>query len=149
MEFLHQGSDPSQSCDVSTLPAAMARLDPLSHCAGLGIEPVFWCYRDTDDSVAPPCFFSCHHVFVPNYLDNPFEWIQRANEWAQLKKNRSSEWLPVPWNKAWGLLESWRYNSVCTKLIYAFSRIPLLLKGKCTANSIIIQKWPFYLILLG
>lgn len=30
------------------------------------------------------------------------------------------------------------------KLIYAFSRILLLLKAKCTGNNRVIQKWPFY-----
>ena len=34
------------------------------------------------------------------------------------------------------------------KLIYAFSRILLLLKAKFTGNKRIIQKWPFYSIFL-
>ena len=33
--------------------AAAAMLDPLIPCAGLGIEPPSWCYRDTTNPVVP------------------------------------------------------------------------------------------------
>ena len=38
---------------VVTYAAALATLDPLTHCAGLGIEPVSWRYRDATDPIAP------------------------------------------------------------------------------------------------
>ena len=43
MELLSQGSD----------AAAVAALDPLTHCSRPGIEPVSWCCRDAADPVAP------------------------------------------------------------------------------------------------
>ena len=36
-----------------TYPTAMATPDPLTHCAGLGIKPTSWCYRDAADPVVP------------------------------------------------------------------------------------------------
>ena len=37
---------------VSTYDVAAAMPDPLTHCAGLGIEPATWFCRDAADSVA-------------------------------------------------------------------------------------------------
>ena len=34
-----------------TYATAMAKPDPLTHCAGLGIEPASWCCRDATDPV--------------------------------------------------------------------------------------------------
>lgn len=42
--FLGQGLNLSHS---------RGHLGPLIHCAGPGIEPVFWCYRDTANPIAP------------------------------------------------------------------------------------------------
>ena len=47
-KFLGQGSDPSHSCDL-----CHSSDNPLTHCAGPGIEPVSWCSRDASDPVAP------------------------------------------------------------------------------------------------
>ena len=49
MELLGQGSDLSHSCNLCQ---AVATLDPLTHCAGPGIEPASWHYRDTADPTA-------------------------------------------------------------------------------------------------
>ena len=38
---------------VATYTAAAAMLDPLTHCAGPGIEPASWCCRDTSDPISP------------------------------------------------------------------------------------------------
>lgn len=38
---------------VATYTVAGTVLDPLTHCTGLGIEPVCWCCRDTSDPVVP------------------------------------------------------------------------------------------------
>ena len=43
MEFLGRGSD----------AAAVAMPDPLTHCAGRGIEPSSWCCRDAADPTEP------------------------------------------------------------------------------------------------
>ena len=51
MEFPGQGSDPSHKSVTYTRPEAM--LDPLIHCAGLGIKPISWHCRDATDPVAP------------------------------------------------------------------------------------------------
>ena len=50
MEFLGQGSDLSRIFD---LHCCAAMLDPLTHCAGLGIKPASQCSRDAADPVAP------------------------------------------------------------------------------------------------
>ena len=50
MEFLGQESDPSCSCDLG-LSYSNAR--PLTHCAGLGIEPVSQCSKHTAGPVVP------------------------------------------------------------------------------------------------
>ena len=50
MEFLGQGSDPAA---VVTYTAASATPDPLTHCAGPGIEPVFRHCSDATDPAAP------------------------------------------------------------------------------------------------
>lgn len=34
-------------------PTAVVLPDHLTHCAKPGIEPVFWCFRDTTNPVAP------------------------------------------------------------------------------------------------
>ena len=45
MDFLGQGSNLSFSFE------AAATQDPLTHCAGLGMEPASWCCRDTADPI--------------------------------------------------------------------------------------------------
>ena len=50
VEFPSQGSDLSHNYSYAT---AAAMPDPLTHCAGLGIEPVFWRCRDTTNPVLP------------------------------------------------------------------------------------------------
>ena len=42
----------SQGLDPSLLPAVVT-LDPLTHCARLGIEPLSWCCRDAASPIAP------------------------------------------------------------------------------------------------
>lgn len=37
----------------STYAIAVATVDPLDHCAGLGIEPGSWLCRDAADPIAP------------------------------------------------------------------------------------------------
>ena len=50
MEFLGQGLYLRHSCDLSR---SHGNAGSLSHCAGLGIEPVPQCSLDATDSVAP------------------------------------------------------------------------------------------------
>ena len=50
MEFLSQGSD---LATVATYAAAVAMLDSLTPCAGLGIKPVSWCCRDAAKPTEP------------------------------------------------------------------------------------------------
>lgn len=38
---------------VATYTAAMATPNPVTHCAGLGIEPAPWCCRDAANPIAP------------------------------------------------------------------------------------------------
>ena len=44
--------DELQATGVPCVTAA-AKPDPLTHCAGLGIEPVSWCCRDAPDPIVP------------------------------------------------------------------------------------------------
>jgi len=44
---------PGIRATVATYAAAIATPDPLTHCAGPGIEPVFWYCRDTTDPFGP------------------------------------------------------------------------------------------------
>ena len=50
-----------------TFVTAAATLDPLTHCAGPGMEPVSWHCRDATDPIAPQREFSdlqsSHHLF--------------------------------------------------------------------------------------
>ena len=41
------------SAAVATYTTAAATLDPLTHCAGPGIKPASWHYRDATDPVVP------------------------------------------------------------------------------------------------
>ena len=50
MEFLSQGSDRTA---FTTYAAAVAVLNPVTHCAWPGIEPASWCCRDPDDPIMP------------------------------------------------------------------------------------------------
>ena len=50
MEFSDQGSDPR--CKL-THATAMATPDPITHRAGLGIEPVSWCCSEPANPIAP------------------------------------------------------------------------------------------------
>ena len=38
---------------LETYVAAVAMLDPLTHCAWPGIEPESWCCRDATDPIVP------------------------------------------------------------------------------------------------
>ena len=49
MEFLGQGSDPSQTCDPH---CSCFNTGSLTHCARLGIEPVSWGCRDSPSRCA-------------------------------------------------------------------------------------------------
>ena len=50
-----------------TYTTAAATLDPLTYCTGLGIEPVFWCCRDTANAIEPQ-WELLRFKFVPVYF---------------------------------------------------------------------------------
>ena len=51
VEFSHQGSDPSHSCNLCH--SSCGNNGALTHWAGPGIELTFQCSRDTADPLAP------------------------------------------------------------------------------------------------
>ena len=51
---------------VVTYAKAVATLDPLTHCAGPGIEPVSWHCKDTTDPIVPQWELqSLKHFLMP------------------------------------------------------------------------------------
>ena len=61
---------------VETYATATATLDPFTLCAGLGIEPASWCYRDTINPTEPQqdsqsacfCILIYSHRSIPTVL---------------------------------------------------------------------------------
>ena len=64
MEFLGQGSDLA----VATYAIAAAMEDPLTWCAGPGILPVSWCWRDAPDPIAPQQELLSWQVLMPEHV---------------------------------------------------------------------------------
>ena len=62
-DFLGQGSDPSRSRE---LRRSCGNTGSLTHCAGLGIEPVSQCFQDAADPVVPQ--WECLKNFIHQYL---------------------------------------------------------------------------------
>ena len=64
-EFPGQGSDLSQSCDLSH---SCGNTKSLTHCAGLGIKPVSRCSQDTADPAVPHQQLQFIDLFYTIYL---------------------------------------------------------------------------------
>ena len=80
MEFVGQGSDP-------TCATAVAALDPLTHCAGLGIEPASWSCRDALNPIVP------QQELLGHCMSELGEFAEFADRLAQTSLESSSSSL--------------------------------------------------------
>ena len=82
---------------VWTYTTAAPTPDPLTHCAGPGIEPVFWHCRDTADPV------ELQQELLNKYLSNAFSGPAiRARQWVHSREQNKQLCLP-----SWNLHFSW------------------------------------------
>ena len=77
--WLPQGTWNSQARDhsqasVSVSTTAIAMLDPLTHRAGPGFEPVSWCCRDAADPIVPQ-----QELLFILFLTNTLLYVSKAN----------------------------------------------------------------------
>lgn len=92
------------------------------------------------------CCFRCNQVYVLRHLDRSSVLPIHLNWYREPMIGhsfvvvvvvflilRSSDWLPVPWNKEWRLLESWKYNSVHTSWFMLFQEFFCCLKPNALA----------------
>ena len=61
MKVSGQGSDPSHNCNLCH---SCNSTESLTHCAGAGIEPAFWCCRDTTDPIVPQWELLDSHLWI-------------------------------------------------------------------------------------
>ena len=69
---------------VADYMAALAMLDPLIHCMGLGIEPMSRCWRDTTNPVAP------HQELLMYMLFKCSLWLA-CKKWIKVCENEKGK----------------------------------------------------------
>ena len=134
-EFLGQGSDPSQSCDLRCCRIARS----LTHCAGLGIEPSSQHCIDTAHPVAPQQELPLLVLYVsPCLYKSPINPLLRQlllfQDYIKLEMLVLKETQTVELQFRWSL----RYRKGCQRCLGLYLWSPSI---KCICNTFLSKKY--------